>query len=70
METQHTTKRAEEIQTGEVIKWNTVYLCPVIMTEPRGKHMTAIYTQRCQNDIVYVRVINNTRTLTVKGTNQ
>lgn len=67
METQTT---ADRIQVGNVIKWNQTYLWPVIMTEPRGQHMTAIYTQRCKNDIVYVRVINNTRTLTIKGTNQ
>lgn len=60
-------KPAGQLQIGEIIKWNGGYLSPVIMTEPRGKNMTAIYTQHCPNDIVYIRVINSTRLVTVKG---
>jgi hypothetical protein len=67
MNTQHETTPADQIQVGHIIKWNNCYLSPVIMTEPRGKNMTAIYTQHCPNDIAHIRVINNTRLLTVKG---
>lgn len=60
-------KPAGELQVGDVIKWNFGYLSPVIKIEPRGKMMITVYTQSNDGDTVYMRAMNKTRLVAVKG---
>ncbi len=60
-------KPAGELQIGDVIRWNFGYLSPVIKIEPRGKMMVTVYTQSNVGDTIYMRAMNKTRLVAVKG---